>query len=318
MCIPAKIAVRFATAIMLAVCDPVAAEDITATLKKIKDTGQITLGVRESSIPFSYLDNQLHPVGYAIEICFKIVDAVKQELHIPELKVQTLQVTSSTRIPLMANGTIDLECGSTTNNAERQTQVSFTNTYYLATNKFVSKKISGIRTIDDLKGRKVVATAGTINVKELVEANAARHLNLTIMAAKDHSEGFLMVETDHAAAFVEDDVIVAGLAASSKQPDAFVISEETFSLPRPYSIMLRRGDEQFKAFVDRVTANLYRSAAGKELYERWFTQPIPPLGLNLNLPMSASLARAFQNPSDTPDPSHYVVSNEPLASVIAR
>jgi glutamate/aspartate transport system substrate-binding protein len=215
---------KIAAVITLVAFAPALANDVSGTLNKIQSTGVITLGVRDSSIPFSYLDNQLRAIGYAAEICFKIADAVKHELHLQEPKVQTLEVTSSTRIPLMMNGTIDLECGSTTNNAERQKRVSFTNTCYLAINKFVSKRTSGIRTIDDLRGRNVVATAGTTNIQELIEANAARHLNLTITAAKDHSEGFLMVETDHAAAFVEDDVILAGLVTSSKQPEAFVIS----------------------------------------------------------------------------------------------
>ena len=174
------------------------AEELTGTLKKIKETGAITLGFRDSSIPFSYLDDNQKPIGFAMDICYKIVDAVKKELKLDKLEVKLKPVTSSTRIPLLANGTIDLECGSTTNNAERQKQVAFTNTHFLTASRFVSKKSSKINSIDDLKGKSVVSTAGTTNIKQLTEANAARNLGINIIPAKDHAEAFLMVETDRA------------------------------------------------------------------------------------------------------------------------
>ena len=278
---------------------------LTGTLKKVKETGEITLGVRDSSVPFSYLDDKQQPVGYAIDICLKVVDAVKKELSLPGLKVVLNPVTSATRIPLMANGTIDLECGSTTNNVERQKQVAFTNTYFLTASKFVSKKASGITGIDSLKGKTVVSTSGSTNIRQLNEANVARKLGINILTAKDHAEAFLLVETDRAAAFVMDDVLLAGFVASAKEPSAYVISTEAFSQPEPYAIMLRRDDAPFKALVDRTTAGLYGSAEGAALYARWFTQPVPPRGLNLNLPMSPELARAFKAPSDNPDPAHY-------------
>ncbi len=198
------------------------AQDLTGTLKKIKDTGAITIGFRDSSMPFSYLDDSQKPVGFAMDICYKIVDAVKKELKLDKLEVKLNPVTSSTRIPLMANGTIDLECGSTTNNADRQKQVAFTNTHFLTASRFVSKKASKINTIDDLKGKSVVSTSGTTNIKQLTEANAARNLGINIIPAKDHAEAFLMVETDRAVAFVMDDILLASLAAGSKDPDAYV------------------------------------------------------------------------------------------------
>ena len=194
------------------------AEELTGTLKNIKETGAITLGFRDSSIPFSYLDDSQKPIGFAMDICYKIVDAVKKELKLDKLEVKLNPVTSSTRIPLLANGTIDLECGSTTNNADRQKQIAFTNTHFLTASRFVSKKSSKINSIDDLKGKSVVSTSGTTNIKQLTEANAARNLGVNIIPAKDHAEAFLMVETDRAVAFVMDDILLASLVAGSKEP----------------------------------------------------------------------------------------------------
>src|ERR1700716_3738255 len=196
-------------------------QDLTGTLKNIKETGAITLGYRESSIPFSYLDDSQRPIGYAMDICYKIVEEVKKELKLDKLEVKLNPVSSSTRIPLLANGTIDLECGSTTNNADRQKQISYTNTHFLTASRFVSKKSSKINSIDDLKGKSVVSTAGTTNIKQLTEANAARNLVVTSVPAKDHAEAFLMVETDRAAAFVMDDILLAGFVAGSKEPAAY-------------------------------------------------------------------------------------------------
>jgi len=281
------------------------AEELTGTLKNIKDTGAITLGFRDSSIPFSYLDDNQRPVGFAMDICYKVVDAIKSELKLDKLEVKLNPVTSSTRIPLLANGTIDLECGSTTNNAERQKQVSFTNTHYLTASRFVSKKASKLDMIDDLKGKSVVSTAGTTNIKQLTEANAARNLGITIIPAKDHAEAFLMVETDRAAAFVMDDILLASLIAGSKDPSAYAISKDAFSKPEPYGIMLRKDDPAFKKVVDGATAKLYTSGEGLKLYDKWFTQKIPPKGLNLNTPIGPELKAEFAKPSDSPDPDSY-------------
>lgn len=284
---------------------PATAQELTGTLKKIKETGAITLGYRESSVPFSYLDDKQQPVGYAMDICYKIVDAVKKELKVDKLEVKLNPVTSATRIPLMANGTIDLECGSTTNNAERQKQVWYTNTHFLTASRYVSKIANKINKIDDLKGKAVVSTAGTTNIKQLAEANTARKLNLNVIPAKDHAEAFLMVETDRAVAFVMDDILLSSLAASSKDPKAYKVSEDAFSLPEPYGIMLRKDDTAFKKVVDAATNALYRSPEGVAIYNKWFTQPIPPRGLNLNVPMSAQMKKIFDKPTDSPDPAVY-------------
>ena len=281
------------------------AEELTGTLKKIKETGAIALGFRDSSIPFSYLDENQKPIGFAMDICYRIVDAVKKELKLDKLTVEFTPVTSSTRIPLLANGTIDLECGSTTNNPDRLKQVAFANTHFLTATRFVAKKSSKLSSIDDLKGKPVVATSGTTNIRQLVETNAARHLGINIVQAKDHAEAFLMVETDRAVAFVMDDILLAAFVTGSKDPDAYVISTDAFSKPEPCGIMLRKDDPAFKKVVDDATAALYQSPEGEKLYNKWFMQKIPPKGLNLNVPISAELKHEFAKPSDSPDPDSY-------------
>jgi glutamate/aspartate transport system substrate-binding protein len=284
---------------------PLAAQELTGTLKKIKDTGSITIGYRDASIPFSYYDDKQQPVGFAMDICARVVDAVKTELKLPKLDVQYALVTSANRIPLMANGTVDLECGSTTNNADRQKQVAFTNTHYLTASRYVTKKASKIASIDDLKGKTVTSTSGTTNIKQLNDVNNERKLGMNIIPANGHAEAFLMVETDRAAAFVMDDVLLASLVASSKTPDAYQISADAFSLPEPYGIMLRRDDPDFKRVVDAATASLYKSGEIDKIYTKWFESPIPPKGLNLKTPMSPALKKAYQNPSDSGDPAKY-------------
>ena len=293
-----------AFAVALSVC-PAMAQELTGTLKNIKETGAINLGYRDSSIPFSYLDDNQKPIGYAMDICYKIADAVKKELKLDKLEVKLNPVTSSTRIPLMANGTIDLECGSTTNNAERQKQVWFTNTHFLTASRFVSKKANNIKSIGDLKGKSVVSTSGTTNIKQLNEANAARNLGINIIPAKDHAEAFLMVESDRAVAFVMDDILLASFVAGSKDPDAYVISTDAFSKPEPYGIMVRKDDVAFKKVVDAATAALYQSGEGAKIYNKWFMEKVPPKGLNLKVPLGPELKAEFAKPSDSPDPDSY-------------
>ena len=284
---------------------PLAAQELTGTLKKIKETGSMSVGHRDASIPFSYYDDKQQPVGFAMDVCARIVDAVKSELKLPKIDVKYQLVTSANRIPLMANGTIDLECGSTTNNADRQKQVGFTNTHFLTASRYVSKKSSNIKKIDDLKGKTVVSTSGTTNIKQLNDVNNEKKLGINVVPANGHAEAFLMVETDRAVAFVMDDILLASLVASSKTPDAYVISSDAFSLPEPYGIMVRRDDPDFKKVADAATAKLYKSPEIAKLYTKWFESPIPPKGLSLKLPMSATMKKAFANPSDSGDPAKY-------------
>jgi len=280
------------------------AQDLTGTLKKIKDTGTITLGHRESSVPFSYYDDKQQVIGYAMDLCSRIVDAVKRDLKLAKLEVKLNPVTSATRIPLMANGTVDLECGSTTNNLDRQKQVAFTITHFVTANRFVSKLSSKFKTVDDLKGKTIVSTSGTTNIKQITEINSQKNLGLNILTAKDHAEAFLMVETDRAAAFVMDDILLFSLVATSKSPKDYVISADALSV-EPYGIMLRRDDPAFKKVVDAAMVAIYKSGAINAIYDKWFLKAIPPKGVNLNLPMSAALKKVVVNPTDSGDPAAY-------------
>jgi len=274
------------------------------TLKKIKETGTITLGHRDASIPFSYFDDKQAAVGYAMDLCGKIVDAVKAELKMPNLQIKLNPVTSATRIPLMANGTIDLECGSTTNNLERQKQVAFTITHFVTANRFVSKKAANLKTLNDLKGKTVVSTSGTTNIKQITELNGQQNLGITILPAKDHAEAFLMVESGRAVAFFMDDILLYSLVASSKAPAEWVISTDALSV-EPYGIMLRKDDPSFKKVVDGAIASVYKSGEINKIYAKWFLSPVPPRGVNLNVPMSDVFKRVVAKPTDSGDPNDY-------------
>jgi len=282
---------------------PAVAQD--GTLKKIKDSGVITIGHRDSSIPFSYYDDKQQPVGYAMDLCAKIVDAVKAELKMPKLEVKYQLVTSANRIPLIANGTVDLECGSTTNNADRQKQVAFAITHYLTANRYVSKKASNIKAIDDLKGKTIVSTSGTTNIKQATDLNVAKNMGMNIIPANGHPEAFQMVETGRAAAFVMDDILLYTLVAQSRTPDDYVISSDALSLAEPYGIMMRKDDPAFKKVADAAITAVYKSGEINKIYAKWFTSPTPPKGLNYNVPMTAQIKNMFAHPSDSGDPAAY-------------
>jgi glutamate/aspartate transport system substrate-binding protein len=282
---------------------PAAAQQ-PGTLKKIQDAGAITIGHRDASIPLSYYDDKQQPVGYALDLCMRIVDAIKAELKLPKLEVKYQLVTSANRIPLMANGTIDLECGSTTNNLARQKQVAFTITHFVTANRWVAKKASNIKALADLKGKTIVSTAGTTNIKQMTEINAAQGLGMNIISANGHPEAFQMVETGRAVAFVMDDILLYGLVAQSRAPGDYVISADALSV-EPYGIMLRRDDAAFKKVVDNAMIQTYKSGAINAIYEKWFLKPIPPRNVNLNLPMSDQFKKVVANPTDSGDPNVY-------------
>ncbi len=281
------------------------AQELTGTLKKIKDTGAITLGVRDSSIPFSYLDDKQSYQGYSIDLCMKVVAALQKRLGLPELKVAMNPVTSANRIPLMANGTIDLECGSTTNNLERQQQVAFAPTMFVIANRLLVKKSTNIKSLADMKGKTLVATAGTSTLKQMIILNREKDLGMNIVVAKDHPEAFLMVETGRAAAEANDDILLASQRASAKKPDDYDITAEALSV-EPYGIMLRKDDPAFKKALDDALINFYKSGdAVHRLYQKWFTSPIPPKGINLRFPMPPQLEVVLANPTDSGDPADY-------------
>ena len=268
------------------------------TLKKIRDTGVIKIGNRDASIPFSYLDDDQKPIGYSVDICLKIADAIKANLKMPNLKVEFVPVTSQTRIPILTGGNIDLECGSTTNSVERQKQVAFAPTYFVTGTKIVVKKSSGIKSYDDLKGKNVVFTQGTTNERAMKAYNDEKKLGINFIPSKDHAESFLAVETGRAVAFPMDDILLYSLVASAKTPSDYVVIGEFLS-DDPYAIMLRKDDAEFKKLVDGVVSGLYKSGEINKLYTKWFQSKIPPKGINLSFPMSEGLREAFKNPNDT-------------------
>jgi glutamate/aspartate transport system substrate-binding protein len=295
-------AAALAATLALPLSFPASAQD--GTLKKIKDTGSITIGHRDASLPFSYYDDKQQPIGYAMDLCHRIVDAVKAELKMPSIKTSYQLVTSANRIPLMANGTIDLECGSTTNNVARQEQVWFTHTHFVTANRWIAKKSANIKSLADLKGKTIVSTAGTTNIKQITEINAQQNLGMNIISANGHPEAFQMVETGRAVAFVMDDILLAGLAAQSRSPGDYAISSQALSV-EPYGIMVRKDDKAFKAVVDKAMAQIYGSGQINAIYSKWFEKPVPPKNVNLNLPMSDAFRKVVAKPTDSGDPKVY-------------
>lgn len=298
-----KLALLSAVLTLVAVSS-VSAQDLTGRLKKIKDTGTLTLGFRDSSIPFSYLDDNQKSIGYSMDICYKIADAVKAHLKLSKLNVALSPVTSASRIPLIANGTVDLSCGSATNNIERQRQVSFAPTTFVTATRFAAKKSSKLSDLADFKGKTVVSTAGTSNLKWLTEANGKDKLDMKIIPAKDHAEAFLMVESGRAAAFFMDDILLYGLVANSKSPDQWMVSSKAYTV-EPYGIIEPKDDPAFKKVADDAVVALMKSGELEKLYQKWFNSPIPPRGVNLKVPMSDSLKKIIANPTDSGDPEAY-------------
>ncbi|PIL42841.1 amino acid ABC transporter substrate-binding protein [Massilia eurypsychrophila] len=274
------------------------------TLDKIKKAGVVTLGVRDGSVPFSYLDDKQQYIGYSVDLCMQVVAALRRELGMPNLKVAMNPVTSANRIPLMANGTIDLECGSTTNNLERQQHVAFAPTMFVIGSRLLSKKTSNIKTLADMKGKTLVATAGTSTLKQMTILNKEQKLGMTILVGKDHPESFLIMDTGRAVAEANDDILLAAQVASSKNPALYDISKTPLSV-EPYGIMMRKGDPAFKKVVDAAIAGVYKSGQIDAIYNKWFMAPIPPRQINLNFPMPPQLKAVFAQPTDSGDPAVY-------------
>ncbi|WP_433704678.1 glutamate/aspartate ABC transporter substrate-binding protein [Paraburkholderia sacchari] len=291
----ASIALALATLTTLA--GAAHADELAGTLKKVRDSGVIVLGTRESSIPFSYYDQNQNVIGYSQEIALKIVDAVKQKINMPTLRVKTIPITSQNRIPLVQNGTIDIECGSTTNTFERQNQAAFSNSIFLYGIRFITRKDSGVKDFPDLAGKTVATTAGTSDERLLRKMNEEKHMNMTIISAKDHAESFLNVTTGRAVAFVMDEPLLYGERAKAKNPGDYVVVG-TPPVSENYACMFRRDDPQFKALVDDTVAKMQISGDMAKLYAKWFTQPIPPNGMNLEYPLSQQMKELFAHPND--------------------
>ncbi|MET0350220.1 MAG: amino acid ABC transporter substrate-binding protein [Rhizobacter sp.] len=268
------------------------------TLAKMAETGSITLSYRESSVPFSYLDNA-KPIGFSVEVCDRIVDELKAKVKRPDLKVERLPVTSQNRIPLVQNGTVDLECGSTTNNSARREQVEFAVNYFYTGTRLMAKKTSGIKSLTDLKGKKVATTAGTTNFQVLRKYFRDNNLDTEIVTAKDHADGALLAENDRVEAYAMDDILLYGLVANSKAPADWVVTGEPLQV-EPYAIMLRKNDPDFKKAVDDALVGLMKSGEFEKLYTKWFLSPIPPRKVPLNVPMSDELKANLKAFSDKP------------------
>ncbi|MCM8596091.1 glutamate/aspartate ABC transporter substrate-binding protein [Accumulibacter sp.] len=272
-------------------------QEPTGTLKKIKDSGVISLGHRESSIPFSYTDDKQQVIGYSHELMLKAVEAVKAELKLAKLDVKLIPVTSQNRIPLVQNGTVDIECGSTTNNTERQRQVSFSNSIFIIGTRLMTRKDSGINDFPELVGKNVVTTAGTTSERLLRKMNEEKQMKMNIISAKDHGESFLTLETGRAVAFMMDDALLYGEMAKAKRPSDWVVVGTPQSY-EAYGCMMRKDDPAFKKVVDNALAKVMTSGEVEKIYEKWFLQPIPPKGLNLNFPLSTAVRNLYKSPND--------------------
>lgn len=273
---------------------------LDGTLGKIASAKSITLGYRDASVPFSYVgDSSGKPMGYSVDLASKIVERIEEKTGVADLKVKYNLVTSQTRIPLVQNGTVDLECGSTGVTAERQQQVAFSYGFIYVKGQLLTAKDSGIQGFDDLKGKNVVTTAGTTNERFLKNYNAEHKTNMFVISAKDHGEAFKMLETGRAAAFYMDDALLYGERAKARDPHKWVVvgKEQSREI---YSCMVRKGDPQFLAVVNEALGDLYRSGAINGIYQRWFEQPIPPKGLNLEFPMASELKAIIATPVSDP------------------
>ena len=274
-----------------------AAGNAGSTLDKIKSSGEIVLAHRDSSVPFSYIaDTPNQPVGYAHDLQMKVVEAVKTKLNKPDLKVRYVLVTSQNRIPSIANGTADLECGSTTNNKERQQQVAFSTGFFKVGSRLLTATNSGVAEFKDLKGKKLVTTAGTTS-ERYIKAHKEELGIGEIISAKDHAESFLMLESGRAAAFMMDDILLAGEKSKAKEPAKWHIVG-TAPIHEIYGCMMRKGDADFKQVVDDAIKATYASGEINTMYKKWFESPIPPQNVNLNFPMSDDIKTLIATPHD--------------------
>lgn len=274
------------------------------TLAKLRNAGVITLGYRTASVPFSYLDAQLQPIGFTMDICNHVVNSLRRQPGLADLEVRLMAVTSGTRLPLVANRTVDIECGITTNTVERQKNVGFSLTYFVAESRLLSKRSAPIATVEALRGQAVASTIGTTSIQLLHELNRSRDLNLRILAGLDDVDSIRLLDSDQALAFAMDDVLLRGLLATAKNPGDYMVSEATLSV-EPYGLPLPPGDPQFKKLVDEALRELFRSGELLRLYKRWFQSAVPPQNVNLNLPMPAAMARVVKDPTDSPEPDKY-------------
>ncbi|MFJ3058145.1 transporter substrate-binding domain-containing protein [Herbaspirillum sp. NPDC087042] len=269
------------------------------TLQKIKEANLIAIGHRTSSIPFSYYDENQQVIGYSQDLCNKVIDAVKARIGAPKLEVRMVPVTSQNRTPLLQNGTIDLECGVTSNLKNRWQQVSFATNFFVASSRILTRRNSGIKDFPDLAGKAVVTNAGTSSEQLLRNLNEHRKMNMQIQSAKDYGEAFLILQSGRVAAYVMDDVLLAGARTTAQKPDDWVLTGTPFGA-EPYAFMVRKDDAQFKQLVDQTLTGLMKSGEIRKMYAKWFTFPIPPKNVSFNFPMSETVTQLYATPSDKP------------------
>lgn len=269
------------------------------TLGKIAERGSIVLAYRESSVPFSYLEGPGRPIGFGVEVANKVAEAVRQATGKKDLRIEYQSVTSQNRVPLVANGSVDLECGSTTNNAARAKEVAFAVNYFYASSRLLVKKSTGIQKLGDLAGKAIATTTGTTTFGQLRKLSLERNLNLSVVPAKDHADGFLLLESGRAQAFAMDDILLAGLMLNAKNPENFAIVGEPLQV-EAYACMLRKGDPAFKKLVDTTLTSMMKSGEFEKLYKKWFMSPIPPRQRSLGLPISDRLRDQLKSPTDQP------------------
>ena len=276
---------------------PVQAQTAGGTLAKIKETGEIRLGHRDVSVPFSYLDDQQKPVGYAMDLCAKIVDAVKAELKLPALAVKMQPIQLSNQIPLIQNGTIDIVCGPSTNTLERQKVVAFSNTIFVSSIRAVVRKDSPVRSFEDMNGKPVSMTAASTSIGLLTAREQEKKFQTNKVLSPDHGAAFLALTTGRTEAFVMDDILLAGLVANNSNPGNWRIIDDALRV-EPYGLIVRKDDPAFKALVDKTLGALIKSGEFQNLYNKWFMSPIPPKNVNLNFSMPTPLKDAVANPND--------------------
>lgn len=291
-------------ALLLAMAGARAADAPSPTLAKLRAAGVITLGYRPASVPFSFLDARLRPTGYSMELCQRVVEHLRRHEDLAQLEVRLLAVGSGTRLPLVANGSVDIECGITTNTLERQKSVAFSLTTFVAQSRLLSKRRHAVHSLEALRGQAIASTIGTTSIALLQSLNASRQLNLRILAGLDDIDSFRLLNSDQARAFAMDDVLLYGLLASEPRAAEFQVSELALSV-EPYALMLPP-DPAFKRLVDEALRALYASGEILSIYRRWFESPLPDKGgVNLRMPLSAALKKAFSQPTDSADPAAY-------------
>ncbi len=298
VCVRAALACVALASAVPAMAQTAAAAAPPPTLAKIRDTGAVTIAYREASIPFSYLDQNKRPVGYAMDLCMRVVDSLRRDLKMPSLRVELLSVTPATRIGAIKEGKADLECGSTTNNAARRKDVAFTVAHYYAGAKLLTRADSGINRLSDLRGKAIVSTRGTTPLAALRAAEEKGIIGgARILEGKDHDESFAMLERGEAQAFAMDDILLYSLRATAKDPKAWAVVGE-FITVEPLAIMLRRDDPEFKKYVDTVLSRAMIDGEVRSLYTKWFLSAIPPKGVNLGIPLSPLMRDQLSFPTD--------------------